>query len=177
MRGGSSCPGDAQKPLCCQSGWCYTPAEKDGGVLVPRAILFFAVSFSFLAVASAQTKTVPLKTNSQATSQAVGESSGRLPVKRVVLYKNGIGYFEHSTRVHGNQDLTIDFTTAQLNDVLKSLTAVDLGEGRISGVQLYRPATRAPEDLASALWRTSHACRLSLGYARLSRRSAQRLVD
>ena len=102
---------------------------------MPRAILFFAVSFSFLAVANAQTKTVPLKTNSQATSQAVGESSGRLPVKRVVLYKNGIGYFEHSTRVHGNQDLTIDFTTAQLNDVLKSLTAVDLGEGRISGVR------------------------------------------
>ena len=100
-----------------------------------RAILSFAVSFSFLAVASAQTKTIPPKTNSQATTQAVGESSGRLPVKRVVLYKNGIGYFEHSTRVHGNQDLTIDFTTAQLNDVLKSLTAVDLGEGRISGVR------------------------------------------
>ena len=56
-------------------------------------------------------------------------------MKRVVLYKNGVGYFEHSARVHGDQDLTIDFTTAQLNDVLKSLTAVDLGEGRISGVR------------------------------------------
>jgi hypothetical protein len=102
---------------------------------VLRAILSFAVSLSFLAVAGAQTKTVPPKTDSQATTPAVGESSGRLPVKRVVLYKHGIGYFEHSTRVHGNQDLTIDFTTAQLNDVLKSLTAVDLGEGRISGVR------------------------------------------
>jgi hypothetical protein len=37
--------------------------------------------------------------------------------------------------VHGNQDLAIDFTTAQLNDVLKSLTAVDLGDGRVSGVR------------------------------------------
>lgn len=63
------------------------------------------------------------------------ESDSRLPVKRVVLYKNGVGYFEHSARVHGNQDLVIDFTTAQLNDVLKSLTAVDLGEGRISSVR------------------------------------------
>ena len=45
-----------------------------------RAILSFAVSFSFLAVAGAQTKTAPHKTNSQATTQAVGESSGRLPV-------------------------------------------------------------------------------------------------
>ena len=37
--------------------------------------------------------------------------------------------------MRGNQDLTIDFTTAQLNDVLKSLTAVDLGAGRISSVR------------------------------------------
>ena len=61
--------------------------------------------------------------------------STRLPVKRVVLYKNGVGYFEHSARVDGNQELGIDFTTGQLNDVLKSLTVVDLGEGRISGIR------------------------------------------
>jgi Carboxypeptidase regulatory-like domain len=63
------------------------------------------------------------------------DSSSRLPVKRVVLYKNGVGYFEHTARVHGTQDLSIDFTTAQLNDVLKSLTAVDLGEGKVSSVR------------------------------------------
>ena len=56
-------------------------------------------------------------------------------MKRVVLYKNGVGYFEHSARIRGNQDLAIDFTTAQLNDVLKSLTVVDLGEGHISSVR------------------------------------------
>ena len=61
--------------------------------------------------------------------------SSRLPVKRVVLYKNGVGYFEHSARVRGDQELGIDFTTAQLNDVLKSLTLVDLGNGHISGVR------------------------------------------
>ncbi len=58
----------------------------------------------------------------------------RLPVTRVVLYKNGVGYFEHSGRVRGSQDVNIDFTTAQLNDVLKSLTVLDLGQGRITGV-------------------------------------------
>ena len=63
------------------------------------------------------------------------DSSSRLPVKRVVLYRNGVGYFEHTARVHGTQDLSIDFTTAQLNDVLKSLTAVDLGEGKVSSVR------------------------------------------
>jgi hypothetical protein len=42
--------GHAQKPLFCQSDWCYTPAEKDGGALVLRAILSFAVSSRFLPV-------------------------------------------------------------------------------------------------------------------------------
>ena len=51
----------------------------------------------------------------------------RLPVRRVVLYKNGVGYFEHVGRVRGSQSVAIDFNTAQLNDVLKSLTTVDLG--------------------------------------------------
>jgi hypothetical protein len=60
--------------------------------------------------------------------------SPRLPVTRVVLYKNGVGYFEHSGRVRGNQDVNVDFTTSQLNDVLKSLTVLDLGKGRITGV-------------------------------------------
>src|SRR5215472_4305667 len=58
----------------------------------------------------------------------------RLPVTRVVLYKNGVGYFEHSTQVRGTRELNIDFTTAQLNDVLSSLTVVDLGQGHITNV-------------------------------------------
>ena len=31
----------------------------------------------------------------------------KLPVKRVVLYKNGVGYFEHLGKVRGKQDVTI----------------------------------------------------------------------
>jgi hypothetical protein len=58
----------------------------------------------------------------------------RLPVKRVVLYKNGVGYFEHVGQVRGNQEVSIPFTSGQLNDVLKSLTVLDLGGGRITGV-------------------------------------------
>ncbi|MCC7186774.1 MAG: carboxypeptidase regulatory-like domain-containing protein [Acidobacteria bacterium] len=58
----------------------------------------------------------------------------RLPVKRVVLYKSGIGYFEHLGRVRGSQDVTIEFTSSQLDDVLKSLTALDLDGGRVASV-------------------------------------------
>jgi hypothetical protein len=57
-----------------------------------------------------------------------------LPARRVVLYKNGIGYFEHIGKVRGNQAITIDFTSAQLDDALKSLTALDLGNGRVTGI-------------------------------------------
>jgi hypothetical protein len=61
-------------------------------------------------------------------------SASDLPVRRVVLYKNGVGYFEHMGRVRGNQDIHIDFTSGQLNDALASLTVLDLNGGRISGV-------------------------------------------
>ena len=72
------------------------------------------------------------KNQQEQTEPAATQS--RLPVRKVVLYKNGVGYFEHSGRVRGNQDVSVDFTTAQLNVVLQSLTVLDLGHGRINGV-------------------------------------------
>ncbi|HTW58205.1 MAG TPA: hypothetical protein VMD99_08745 [Terriglobales bacterium] len=71
---------------------------------------------------------------SLAQSASSGTDAARLPVTRVILYKNGVGYFEHAGHVRDNQDVNVDFTTAQLNDVLKSLTVLDLGKGRITGV-------------------------------------------
>jgi len=71
------------------------------------------------------------------------ESVAKLPVRRVVLYKNGVGYFEHLGRVRGSQDVHIDFTSAQLNDVLKSLTVLDLAGGRITGVDYNSEAPLA----------------------------------
>jgi hypothetical protein len=45
-----------------------------------------------------------------------------------------VGYFEHLGQVHGDQAMEIDFTSGQLNDVLQSLTILDLNGGRIAGV-------------------------------------------
>ena len=69
-----------------------------------------------------------------AVAQDATQSTGKLPVKKVVLFKNGVGYFEHVGKVHGNEAVTVSFTSGQLNDVLKSLTVLDLNGGRISGV-------------------------------------------
>jgi hypothetical protein len=62
-----------------------------------------------------------------------GEKETALPVRSVALYKNGVGFFEQAGQVRGDELVRIDFTTAQLNDALQSLTAVDLGDGRVAG--------------------------------------------
>lgn len=116
-----------------------------------RRSIFSVVLVVSLAIAGlAQKKASQPKTPQQQTAAraASTDSSSRLPVKRVVLYKNGVGYFEHTARVHGTKDLSIDFTTAQLNDVLKSLTAVDLGDGRVSSVR-YNSIAPLDERLKS----------------------------
>jgi len=78
-----------------------------------------------------------------ALAQGNTPAGDSLPVKRVVLYKSGVGYFEHLGRVHESQDVTIPFTSGQLNDVLKSLTVLDLNGGRITGVEY---GSAAPMD-------------------------------
>lgn len=79
-------------------------------------------------------------------AQTSTEPHAQLPVRRVVLYKNGVGYFEHEGRVTGNQAVTIDFTSSQLDDALQSLTALDLGGGRITGVG-YNSTTPLDQQL------------------------------
>jgi len=78
--------------------------------------------------------------NAQSAAQPAPEKMTMLPVQRVSLYKNGIGFFEQSGHVSGDELVQIDFTTAQLNDALQSLTAVDLGGGTISGAGYDSPA-------------------------------------
>ena len=106
---------------------------------IPSALLLSTL------IASAQTT----KTSAPATRPALRPTppaKAELPVTRVALYKNGVGFFEHSGHVSGNQSVTIDFTTAQLNDVLQSLTAIDLNGGRISGAG-YNSTTPLEQQL------------------------------
>ncbi|MFP2930175.1 hypothetical protein ACLESO_34260, partial [Pyxidicoccus sp. 3LG] len=79
-----------------------------------------------------------------------------LPIRRVVLYKHGVGYFERRGKVSGSDTLNLDFKARDMNDVLKSLTVLDLSGGSVSAVsydstkpleQLLAEATiRIPED-------------------------------
>ncbi len=61
-----------------------------------------------------------------------------LPVKRVVLYRSGVGYIERSGTVSGNASLILSLREPQMNDLLKSLVMVDFDGGQIMPVQ-YTP--------------------------------------
>ncbi len=61
--------------------------------------------------------------------------SGELPVKEVVLYKNGIGYFQRAGELKAGESARLDFKASEMNDVLKSLTVVEEGGGKVSGLR------------------------------------------
>jgi hypothetical protein len=60
---------------------------------------------------------------------------GELPVTQVVLYKHGVGFFERSGRLAAGESARLDFTAAEMNDVLKSLTIEERGGGKITGLR------------------------------------------
>lgn len=80
------------------------------------------------------------------TSDLTTDNGQALPLRRVALYKNGVGFFEHIGNVTGSPRVTITFTTAQLNDVLQTLTAIDLGGGHITGAG-YNSTTPVDQQL------------------------------
>src|SRR6516165_9629856 len=57
-----------------------------------------------------------------------------LPITRVVLYKHGVGYFERQGSVANDATLSLTFKQAEVSDVLKSLTVLDLNGGHVASV-------------------------------------------
>jgi hypothetical protein len=58
-----------------------------------------------------------------------------LPIRQVVLYKHGVGYFERSGDLAAGDSARLDFKAAEMNDVLKSLTIEEKGGGKITGLR------------------------------------------
>jgi len=57
-----------------------------------------------------------------------------VPVKVVVLFSSGVGYFEHGGTVKGTTSTELRFKTNQINDILKSLLLQDMGGGKVTTV-------------------------------------------
>jgi Carboxypeptidase regulatory-like domain len=87
--------------------------------IMKKSICLFLLGVSLLLVLAKQT-------------QAQSEKSPP-PLRRVTLYKHGVGYFERQGPVNGDQQVTFLFDAGQMNDVLKSLVVLDLGKGSDKG--------------------------------------------
>jgi hypothetical protein len=57
-----------------------------------------------------------------------------LPIRTVVLYKHGVGYFERAGQMGPGESAELQFRAEDMNDVLKSLTVTDQG-GKITGLR------------------------------------------
>jgi len=76
-----------------------------------------------------------------------------LPIRRMTLYKHGVGFFERRADVAADQ-VELSFRVEEMNDILKSLTAVDWGDGQVLGIDYATPQTRE-ERLAGCTVRLS----------------------
>jgi hypothetical protein len=94
--------------------------------------------------------------------RTVAPEPTQLPVRRVVLYKSGVGFFEHLGNVTGSGEIAIQFTSGQLNDALKSLTALDLDRGSVSAISYNSVAPLEQQLSALRLPLGSHPSSLGL---------------
>ncbi len=86
----------------------------------------------------------------------------QLPITHITLYKHGVGFFERRGQVQG-EAIELTFREEEMNDVLKSLIAIDAGPGQVLGVDFATLQSRE-ERLAG--------CSVRLG----SRRSLRDLL-
>jgi hypothetical protein len=69
-----------------------------------------------------------------ATAKPAENAQADVPVKVVVLFSSGVGYFEHAGSVKGTTSTELRFKTNQINDILKSLLLQDMGGGKVTTV-------------------------------------------
>jgi hypothetical protein len=96
------------------------------------------------AVLAAAISHMPLGAFAQPTAAGTGDKAAAaaqpaapapsVPVKAVVLFSSGVGYFEHYGTVKGGGSTELRFKTQQINDILKSLILQDLDGGKVTTI-------------------------------------------
>src|SRR5262249_910478 len=118
-------------------------------IAISIPLLFLPIGFAQSRTARTAIKTRTASTtaskptpNSPISNQPVGRQVGRLPsaagqllpLRRVILYSNGVADFERRGAVTGRAEINLSFKQSQVDDVLKSLVVLDLGRGRVGAV-------------------------------------------
>ncbi|HTR36081.1 MAG TPA: DUF4139 domain-containing protein [Bryobacteraceae bacterium] len=57
-----------------------------------------------------------------------------IPIRQVILYKSGVGYFERAGTLRPGESGRLDFKASDMNDVLKSLTIDDRNGSQVTGL-------------------------------------------
>jgi len=70
----------------------------------------------------------------RATGTPSPSAEQSLPLRRVILYSNGVAYFERRGKVTGHAEINLSFKESQMDDVLKSMIVLDLGQGHIGAI-------------------------------------------
>ena len=58
-----------------------------------------------------------------------------IPIREVILYKSGVGYFERGGTLLPGESARLDFKASDMNDVLKSLTISSQNGSKITGLR------------------------------------------
>jgi hypothetical protein len=93
---------------------------------------------------------VVVSANGQQEKAEARAADTKVPVKRVVLFNSGVGYFEHQGQVEGEATVDLKFNVDDVNDLLKSMVVQDLGGGQVSTVTYGSrdPITRTLQTFA-----------------------------
>lgn len=75
-----------------------------------------------------------IKIDSKARAAQTSNNSQVLPIRRVILYSNGVAYIERRGTISGDAEVNLSFKQSQVDDVLKSMIVLDSGAGKIGAV-------------------------------------------
>src|SRR5258708_4707176 len=84
-----------------------------------------------------------------------------IPIREVILYKSGVGYFERAGTLRPGESAHLDFKASEMNDVLKSLTVEDRNGGKVTGLR-YDSSEPLDQKLAAFPLRIGGQTQLSM---------------
>ncbi|MBC7773193.1 MAG: hypothetical protein H7210_11900, partial [Pyrinomonadaceae bacterium] len=67
-------------------------------------------------------------------AKAAAMDADQVPIRKITLYRSGVGFFEREGSVQGDASVQLRFSTEQINDILKTMVLIDVSGGRIDAV-------------------------------------------
>ncbi len=76
----------------------------------------------------------------------MASGNSKLPIRRLTLYKHGVGFVEREGTVTGELEVQLVFRQTEVNDALKSLLVLDRQGGQVRGIHYETPGGEFPDE-------------------------------